>query len=44
MIFLSDKALASQWVQDELKKVEDIAEEKKKYQICPIIIDAIAAS
>ena len=41
VIFLSDKALTSQWVQDELKKVEDIAEEKKKYQICPIIIDAI---
>lgn len=41
VIFLSDKALASQWVQDELKKVEGIAEEKKRYQICPIIIDTI---
>ena len=41
VIFLSDKALASTWVQDELKKVESIVEEKKKYQICPIIIDDI---
>ena len=41
VIFLSDKALSSIWVQDELKKVEDIVEEKKKYQICPIIIDDI---
>lgn len=41
VIFLSDKALSSIWVQDELKKVEGIVEEKKKYQICPIIIDNI---
>lgn len=41
VIFLSDKALSSSWVQDELKKVESLVEEKKKYQICPIIIDDI---
>ncbi len=40
VIFLSDKALASQWVQDELTKVEEILEAKKRYQICPIIIDS----
>lgn len=39
VIFLSDKALASSWVQDELTKVEQILEAKKRYQICPIIID-----
>lgn len=41
VIFLSDNALASSWVQDELKKVENLVEEKKKYQVCPIIIDDI---
>ncbi len=40
VIFLSDKALASSWVQDELAKVETILEVKKRYQICPIIIDS----
>ena len=39
VIFLSDKALASPWVQDELVKVEEILEAKNRYQICPIIID-----
>lgn len=39
VIFLSDKALASPWVQDELAKVGEILEVKKRYQICPIIID-----
>lgn len=41
VIFLSDKALSSTWVQDELEKVGHIIDEKKKYQICPIIIDSI---
>lgn len=39
VIFLSDKALASSWVQDELNKVEEILEANKRYQVCPIIID-----
>lgn len=39
VIFLSDKALASPWVQEELTKVEEILEGNKRYQICPIIID-----
>lgn len=39
VIFLSDKALASPWVQEELTKVEEILVDKKRYQICPIIID-----
>ena len=41
VIFLSDKALKSRWVQGELKKVENIVEEKNRYQICPIIVDEI---
>lgn len=41
VIFLSNKALGSQWVQNELRGVEAIVDEKKKYQICPIIIDDI---
>lgn len=40
VIFLSDAALTSSWVQNELVKVEEILEKKKKYQICPIIIDS----
>lgn len=38
---MSDKALNSSWVQDELASVESLVEEKKKFQICPIIIDSI---
>lgn len=42
VIFLSDKALNSLWVQEEIKEVESrLVEEKKKYQICPMIIDDI---
>lgn len=41
VIFLSEVALNSYWVQNELKKVESIVEEKKRYQICPIIVDSI---
>ncbi len=39
VIFLSNKALNSPWVQSELIKVENLVEEKKLNQICPIIID-----
>lgn len=39
VIFFSDKALASRWVQKELTKVGDIVKENQSYQICPIIID-----
>lgn len=39
VIFLSNKALCSSWVQNELIKVENLVEKKKINQICPIIID-----
>jgi tetratricopeptide (TPR) repeat protein len=39
VIFLSDEALKSTWVQDELTEVGRIITEKNNYQICPIIID-----
>lgn len=39
VIFISDKALGSTWVQKELLKVEELFKEDKIQQICPIIID-----
>lgn len=39
VIFISDKALASEWVQDELRKVENLLDQDQIRQICPIIID-----
>lgn len=41
VIFLSNKSLSSEWVQNELTKVENLVGEKKLYQICPIIIDEV---
>lgn len=41
VIFLSNKALSSEWVQLELKKVERLLDGEKEMQICPMIIDNI---
>jgi len=39
VIFISGRALESQWVQDELRRVGQLIVKDKIQQICPIIID-----